>query len=224
MPEAKSTNANAAATPAPAPKSVSATSASATPAGAKGKTNKARKPAKVDDFVLGLHRVSTMLADADVFSKHGVTVGEWATLKAMGDKPEVSLREVTKGAAVSRQRMRTLLGDLEKKGFIKTGRSGASDKRTRAITVLPKRAEVVNAISAELDGMATKVPQLKSSSKRLVAVLRVVGKLGKQLRQSKPAAPKGKAPGAAASGKASRSEARAKKRAERAAKQEKSAA
>lgn len=225
MSEAKSVNANAAATSAPVAKPASATSASASPAGAKGgKSAKARKPAKVDDFVLGLHRVSTMLADADVFSKHGVTVGEWATLKAMGDKPEVSLREVTKGAGVSRQRMRTLLTDLEKKGFIKTGRSGDSDKRTRAITVLPKRTEVVNAISTELDGIAAKVPQLKSSSKRLVGVLRVVAKLGKQLRQSKPAAPKGKTPGGAASGKASRAEARAKKRAERSAKQAKSAA
>lgn len=184
--------------------------------------SKARKTAKLDDFLLGVHRMAMLMADADVFAKHGVTVGEWATLKAMGDKTEVSLRDVTKGAAVSRQRLRTLLNDLEKKGFIKAGRSGDKDKRTRAITVLPKRAEVVAAVAAEFDAMSAKVPSMKGSAKRLIGGLRVADKLASQFRRSAPAEGKGKK-GEKGEGKKAkaakpgREEARAKKKAARAA-------
>jgi DNA-binding MarR family transcriptional regulator len=152
-----------------------------------GREKEGMKEAKLDDFIVAVHRMATLVADADVFSKNGVTIAEWSMLKAMGNKTEASLNEVSKRASVSRQRLRTLLADLEKKGFIKVARDDRDegDKRTRAVTVLPKCTEVVSAIAREFDALAEKTPQLsKASGKRLAGAVRMAAKLGSVIQRT----------------------------------------
>jgi len=141
---------------------------------------------KLDDFIAAVHRMATAVSDSDIFAKHGVTVAEWSMLKAMGDKSEAAMKEVGRRAGVSRQRLRTLLADLEKKGFIKVARDDAGgDRRARSITIAPKTAEVVAAIAGEFNKMAESSPQMgKLPGKKMTSAVRMTAKLGMVIARS----------------------------------------
>jgi len=180
-----------------------------TPAGKGGAEKRARRerpakggeqPVKISDFVLAMHRLNNATADADVFSNNGVTIAEWALLKEMNGKSEMSLADVNKAARVSRQRLRTLLSDLDGKGFIKSAKAetGEGDQRTRTITILPKTAQTVAAVEKDFDTLGEKVAPLgmAAANKRLGGWTRTMGKLASALRRTEVAAaktPEGKA-------------------------------
>jgi len=173
------------------------------------------KEMKLEDFILSVHRLSTLLADTDIFSKHGVSIAEWATLKAIGNGADVSLMKLSRSAGVSRQRLQTILADLERKGLVASSQSKDGDKRTRTIAPSPKSAEVLAAIAGEFNVLAGKVPSLgKTTGKRLTSSVRFAAKLGHAMPRATRERSREKA-GARREGGAARKAEKAGKRAER---------
>ena len=90
-------------------------------------------------------------------AEHEIGVGEWAVLKSFGNEKSLPLREILRQTGLSRQRIRMLLVDLQRKQFLSVAQSAEGDKRVREVTATPKAAKAVSSISKELKRLGMEV-------------------------------------------------------------------
>ena len=144
---------------------------------------KGKRTIGISDFILAVHHLTVVTADARIFSKNGVTLSEWAMLKTFDGKNEMSLADATKGARISRQRAGKVLSDLEKKGLITIANANARDKRTRAIAVLPKAAKAIAGVEQDFSTLSG-MELLAKGGGRSGRQIRTIDKLAQMIRRN----------------------------------------
>ena len=145
----------------------------------------------LEDVLLSAHRIAVSMGEINAFRDASVSIAEWAILRTIGDRKNVSLREIGVAAGVSRQRIRKVLSDLQAKGLVTMGRSEEADKRARTISATPGTARVLAAVSQQMQGL---LPDGQSKQNRRLAVAaRTLDRLAKHVRRSlEPARPRRK--------------------------------
>jgi len=138
--------------------------------------------AAFEDLLLKAHRLASVLSDSDVFAANSIGVSEWAVLKAIGDG-EVPLTHVLRSTGLSRQRIRTVLTDLESKGLATVQKPAEGDKRKRTLIATPRAADVLSAISKGLEERGGKLKRKgEKGSKRFASAARLSEKVAKAIR------------------------------------------
>jgi DNA-binding MarR family transcriptional regulator len=131
--------------------------------------------------LLSAHRIAVSMGEMNAFRDANVSIAEWAVLRTIGNRQNVSLKEIGVASGVSRQRIRKVLSDLQSKGLIALGKSEGSDRRGRAVSATAATAGVLAAVSQQMQVL---VPEGQGrQSRRLAVAARTLDKLGKQVRR-----------------------------------------
>jgi DNA-binding MarR family transcriptional regulator len=154
--------------------------------GSKGKLESA-----LEDFIIGVHRLSTALAESKVLTESGFGISEWAVLKALGDQKEFQ-QNILRKSGVSRQRIRKLLFELETRQMVTLSQSEGSDRRHRIIAATPHAMEIRrNAAAAFANLISLPDAQHRSIArdpeklaKRLEAFAVLADRISRIIRQS----------------------------------------
>jgi len=159
---------------------------------AHGKSAAIQAKTALEDLLLSAHRFALSAGAIGAFVASGLTVAEWGMLRTIGSRQDVPLKEVLAASRLSRQRIRTLLSDLQQKGLIISKQSSAGDKRARTVSATAKASSVLSSISTQMEELLSKTGQEKQGPK-LVGVARSLDRLANQLRRSsRGAGPKGR--------------------------------
>jgi len=145
----------------------------------------------LEDVLLSAHRIAVSMGEINAFRDANVSIAEWAILRTIGNRKDVSLREIGVATGVSRQRIRKLLSDLQSKDLVTMGRSEGADKRARTISATAGAARVLAAVSQQMQGL---LPDGQSKQNhRLAVAARTLDRLAKHVRRSlAPARPRRK--------------------------------
>jgi DNA-binding MarR family transcriptional regulator len=106
----------------------------------------------VEDFLLALLRLASALNGSAMFSQHGLGLAEWAMLKELGTTPS-PLADLSRRTRLSRQRVRILIKELEKKGFVVVAGMTNGDRRGRTIAATEQAIGALTAVAALLNAL-----------------------------------------------------------------------
>lgn len=134
---------------------------------------------ELEDFLLTLLRLASVLNESAIFSDHGIGLAEWAMLTEIGATP-VRLAELSRRMRLSRQRVRILIKELQSKGLLHVAEVTEGDRRSRTIAATPHAAEVLQAITAKLNAL-----DLPAKGKGLPRATKFSHSLLRTLRQTK---------------------------------------
>lgn len=134
---------------------------------------------ELEDFLLSLLRLASVLNESSIFSNHGIGLAEWAMLTEIGGTP-VRLGELSRRMRLSRQRVRILIKELQNKGLLHVAEATEGDRRSRTIAATPRAAEVLQAITAKLESL-----DLPAKGKGLSRATKFTHSLLRTLRQTK---------------------------------------
>jgi DNA-binding MarR family transcriptional regulator len=116
----------------------------------------------LEQMLLNAHRLAVALGDLGVFRHSELSVAEWAIMKVLDGRQDVPLKQISASSAVSRQRLRKLVSELEQKGLVVAGKSTGDDKRVRMISATPTAAQVLSLISRQMQEL---IPEAAKSGR-----------------------------------------------------------
>ena len=99
----------------------------------------------IEDFLLHLHRLASILGETTIFARHGIGLAEWALLKSLAVTP-IPIRELRRRLNVSRQRTSTLLKDLQEKDLVVIERV-ENERRRQTVHLTQDAVATMRAIS-----------------------------------------------------------------------------
>ncbi|MPZ57862.1 MAG: MarR family transcriptional regulator [Rhizobiales bacterium] len=137
----------------------------------------------LEDALLSAHRIAVAIGEINAFRDANVSLAEWGILRTIGARKDVSLKEVSVAAGVSRQRVRKVLSDLQAKDLVTMGKSEGTDKRMRTISATPATARVLASVSQQMHGLLSQTGQ-GQQSRRLAGAARSLNRLAKHVRRS----------------------------------------
>ena len=137
--------------------------------------------ASVEDFIIVLSRLTSIIADAPIFMEHSLGPAEWSLLKVLESEP-LSTAELVRRSRLSRQRVGVLVKELEAKGFLAVNPLGEGDRRVRIVHVTPLGIATLSEISRRLGAL-----NLPGSAKRLSGAVRQARLLLRELIREKRA-------------------------------------
>ena len=106
--------------------------------------------ADLEIFLLGVLRLASLLNDSVIFARHGIGLAEWAVLREIGTE-RTPLSQLWRRTRLSRQRVRVLIKELERKGLVEVATDGHGRRRTLAAT--PDAIKHLHAITETLNGL-----------------------------------------------------------------------
>jgi DNA-binding MarR family transcriptional regulator len=156
----------------------------------------------LESMLVNAHRIAITLSDLTIFQE--ISVAEWALLKSLGDRQRVPLKEISAAAGLSRQRLRKLVIELQRKGLVSTERAEGDDKRLKTISATPLAAKVLSLISLKMKELFpddAKETSKMRQSRSLVGAARSMQRVVKSMRRSwRPKKGKGRRAKAEAAG------------------------
>ncbi len=93
-------------------------------------------------YFSAVHRLANSLAEKPLLSDVDLSIGEWIVLFEIKDGDLPVGRLGTK-AGLSRQRLHTLLSEIETRGFVKVVTNESGDRRRRTVTITDEGREVI---------------------------------------------------------------------------------
>lgn len=130
-------------------------------------------------YLSAVHRLANTLAEKPLLPEHDISIAHWLVLfEARGETlPVARLRNK---CGLSRQRLHTLLSELESGGYVSVAVTEGGDRRVRNVTITPKGRGAL----ASLEGMFANddVSSLgKNGAHRLMTNTRFVSRITKML-------------------------------------------
>jgi DNA-binding MarR family transcriptional regulator len=138
--------------------------------------------ADLEAFLLGVLRLASVLNDSVIFARHGIGLAEWAVLRDIGAE-RIPLSQLWRRTRLSRQRVRVLVKELERKGLVEVAMDGDGRRRTLAAT--PDAIQHLRAITEALNAL-----DLPGKGRGLPRAARFAHQLLRTLRQTKKKKPK----------------------------------
>jgi DNA-binding MarR family transcriptional regulator len=133
---------------------------------------------QLEGFLLSLLRLASVVNESAIFADHGIGLAEWALLKDIGDE-RMPLTLLWRRSRLSRQRVRVLVRELERKGFVEVT-DADGDRRGRMIITMPTGTEALRSISAKLSSL-----DVPAKGKGIPRAARLAEQLLRTLRQTK---------------------------------------
>ena len=149
--------------------------------------------ADLEAFLLGVLRLASVLNDSVIFARHGIGLAEWAVLRDIGAE-RIRLSQLWRRTRLSRQRVRVLVKELERKGLVEVAMDGDGRRRTLAATpdAMQRLCAITDALNAlDLPGKGRGLPRAARFAHQLLRTLR---QTKKKTRLPSPMRLKGKRP------------------------------
>jgi DNA-binding MarR family transcriptional regulator len=135
--------------------------------------------ALLEDFLIGVCRLTSTISDSPIFSDNGVGPAEWVLLKVLETGP-LSISELVRQSNVSRQRVGVLVKELQSKKFLSVSAQLQGDRRTRIVRILPSGSTALEKISRRLQSL-----NIRKSPRRFAGAVRQTHTLLRTLRRER---------------------------------------
>jgi hypothetical protein len=139
-----------------------------------GSPARARTP--LEEYLLSLHRLASVLAESNIFQENGIGLAEWVILQEVGPTP-MPMTSLIRRTGLSRQRVRILLRELRAKKMVMIIDGTAGDRRARSVVASPAATKALGAVAERLGlvdvpGTAKGLPRATTLNLRLMRGLR----------------------------------------------------
>lgn len=142
---------------------------------ASSKTPAESSNSSLEEFLLSMHRASSVVSDSSVFAENGIGLEDWAILRAIS--PDAGqMAQIAKVVRVPRLRVSRVISELAERGFVQVSEAVKGDRRSRTVTLTAKGTEALSVVSAKIKALDVQAleRQLARGSKLFRGLLRAL--------------------------------------------------
>ncbi len=144
-------------------------------AGETSPKNPPESSSSLEDFLLSMHRASSVVSDSSVFAENGVGLEDWAVLRAIS--PGVTqTAQIARQLRVPRLRVGRVIAELTERGFVEVSEAVTGDRKSRTVTLTPKGTAALSAVASKIKSLNVQEleRQLSRGSKLFRGLLRAL--------------------------------------------------
>lgn len=144
-------------------------------AGGTSPKNPPESSSPLEDFLLSMHRASSVVSDSAVFAENGIGLEDWAILRAISPAGAQTV-QIARLLRVPRLRVGRVISELAEKGFVEVSEAVKGDRKSRTVALTPKGTAALSAVAMKIKSLKVQEleRQLSRGSKIFRGLLRVL--------------------------------------------------